>query len=260
MDADEYSSFVLSGIDHLIIACADPPGAAAELEALLGLAATGGGRHDAHGTHNRLIWLGDSYIELMGVFDPALAAQSWWGTHISRVLESGPAAYAGLPLASDDLAADIERLRAQGAPISDPVAGERRRPDGEVVRWRIARLPDPDPDLGLCFLIEHDTQAAEWRPVDRVARAGQVHPIGTAARLVRVEVPVGDVRSATLSLLRGLGLQFRPSLAGRGARDTSLGSQTLRVSGIVRPVITVRAGTAARRVQALGCDWELLPY
>jgi catechol 2,3-dioxygenase-like lactoylglutathione lyase family enzyme len=250
---------VLSGIDHVILACADPPGAAAEVEAVLGLAATGGGRHDAHGTYNRLFWLGDSYVELMGVFDPALAERSWWGAHIRRLLEERPAAYAGLALASDDLAADIARLRGQGAPISDPVPGERRRADGETVRWRIARLPNADPDMGLSFLIEHDTTAAEWRPADRAARAAQIHSLGTAARLVRVELPVKDVRAATLRLLRELGLQFRPSLAGRGARDASLGSQTLRVSGVARPVITVRAGTAERRVEALGCDWELLP-
>jgi hypothetical protein len=250
---------VLSGIDHLILACANPPGAAAELEARLGLAVTGGGRHDAHGTYNRLFWLGDSYIELMGVFDPLLAARSWWGAHISRLLQTSQAAYAGLALASDDLSTDIARLRGQGARISDPIPGERRRPDGDLVRWQIARLPQPDPDLGLCFLIEHDTMAAEWRPADRAARAAQVHPVGTAGRLVRVELPVADVRAATLHLLRELGLQFRPSLGGGGARDASLGGQTLRVSAVARPVITVRAGTVARRAEALGCEWELLP-
>ncbi len=250
---------MLSGIDHVILACADPDGAAAELEAALGLAATGGGCHDAHGTYNRLLWLGDSYVELMGVFDPGLAARSWWGAHISRLLEKSPAAYAGLALASDDLAADIERLRGQGAPISDPIEGERRRADGDLVRWSIARLPDADPDVGLCFLIEHDATAAEWRPADGAARAAQVHPLGTAGRLARVELPVTNVRAATLRLLRELGLQFRPSLAGRGARDASLGHQTLRVSGVERPVITVRAGAAARRIEALNCDWELAP-
>ena len=250
---------MLVGLDHVIFACADPPGAAAELEGLLGLAATGGGRHDAHGTFNRLVWLGDSYIELMGVFDRTLAQGSWWGAHVSRLLETTPAAFAGLALASDDLAADTARLRSQGAPISDPIPGERLRPDGETVRWRVARLPEPDPDVGLCFLIEHDTNAAEWRPADRSARAARVHPIGTAGRLDRLELPVKEVRAATLRLLRGLGLQFRPSLAGGGARDASVGSQTVRVSGVGRPVITVRAGTAAHRVQALGCEWELLP-
>ena len=250
---------MLVGIDHVIIACADPEAAAGQLETTIGLRATGGGRHDAHGTHNRLIWLGDSYIELMGVFDADLAAHSWWGAHMAQSLSLSSAAYAGLALASNDLAADIDRLRGQGAPLSEPIPGERRRADGETVRWRIARLPEADSDVGLCFLIEHDPNSAEWRDEDRAGRARQVHPVGTAVRLVRMELPVKDVRAATLRLLRELGLQFRPSLAGGGARDASLGRQTLRVSGVARPVITIRAGTVARRVEAFGSDWELIP-
>ena len=252
---------MLVGVDHVIIAVADPDGAAAEFEAALGLRAAAGGRHELHGTHNRLIFLGDAYVELMGVFDAALAEGSWWGRHISGLLAGGQAAYAGLPFATDDLAADVERLHAQGSPISEPIPGERRRPDGDIVRWRIARLPEPDTDLGLTFLIEHDTGAAEWRPAERAARAGEVHSLGTPARFVRVELPVGEVRTATLRLLRQLGLQFRPSLAGHGARDSAIGAHTLRVStAAARPRITLRAGTQARVVELFGCDWELLPY
>lgn len=250
---------MVTALDHVIVACTDPDFAAAELESTLGLRAGGGGRHDAHGTYNRLIWLGDSYVELMGVFDPALAADSWWGAHISRLLGDAPAAYAGVAFATNDLAADVDRLRGMGSPISDPVAGQRARPDGDVVRWRIGRLPAPDPELGLMFLIEHDTSAAEWRPADRATRAAEQHPGGTAGRLVRLELPVTDVRSTTLRLVRELGLQFRPSLAGRGARDTSLGAQTLRLSPAAPvPTMTIRAGRQATNTVLLGCRWELL--
>lgn len=259
--ATAYSHFVLAGIDHVILAVLDPEASSAELERALGLASTAGGRHDAHGTYNRLIFAGDAYVELMGVFDAALADASWWGPHIKALLERTPAAYAGLPLLCDDLSADYERLHALGSAIAPPLAGERLRPDGDVVRWRAARLPEPDPDVGLAFLIEHDTTGAEWRPPDREARAAQIHPLGTPARLVRVALPVQDVRTATLRLLRQLGLQFRPSLAGQGARDASIGTHTLRVSARAeRPRITLRAGNERRDVQLFGCDWELLPY
>ncbi len=153
----------------------------------------------------------------MGVFDQSLAAELWWGAHMAGLLDGSAAAYAGLALATDDLDSDIERLRGQGASISDPVAGERARPDGDVVRWRIGRLPEPDPDLGLVFLIEHDTSSAEWRPADREARAGQVHAVGTSGRLARVEMPVPEAGATTLRLLRRLGLQFRP-IARRSRR------------------------------------------
>ncbi|HYI20995.1 MAG TPA: VOC family protein [Candidatus Limnocylindrales bacterium] len=253
---------MLSAIDHLIIAVAEPDAAAAEIEAVLGLSATGGGRHEAHGTFNRLIWLADSYIELMGVFDRSLAAESWWGAHMSGLLDGASATYAGLALASDDLDSDIERLRGQGAPISDPVAGERARPDGEVVRWRIGRPPAPDPDLGLVFLIEHDTSSAEWRPADREARAGQVHPLGTSGRLARFVVPVPDAGATTFRLLRQLGMQFRPSLVGHGARDTSIGGQLLRVTPSAAgqpPTIAIRAGRQPQQADLLGCRWVIDP-
>lgn len=251
---------MLLAIDHLIIACADPDAAAAQLAERLGLQATGGGRHDTHGTFNRLIWLGDNYVELMGVFDAALAAGSWWGAHMTRLLASAPAAYAGMAFSTDDLTADIARLRAQGAQMSDPIPGERRRPDGDVVRWSIGRLPEPDPEVGLIFLIEHDTQAAEWRPADRASRGAQIHPLGTPARLARVQLSVSDVRATTLRLLRQFGLQFRPALAGRGARDTSIGTHTLRVApSSAPPAITIRGGNAAQLIDLVGCRWELVP-
>ncbi len=210
---------MLTGIDHVIIAVADPDSAAVAVEAAVGLRAGGGGRHDQHGTFNRLMWLGDSYIELMGVFDETLAAESWWGRYIVGLLASGASgAYAGTPLATADLAADVEGLRVLGSPVLDPVAGERTRADGRVVRWRTARLPEPDPDLGLAFLIEHDTSAAEWSDAERAARAEE-----GPERLARVELPVASTAPSTQRLHRDLGLAFRPSLAGGGARDTSLG-------------------------------------
>ena len=60
---------MLTGIDHLVIAVADPDAAASELERRSD-SPGGGGRHDRLGTFNRLIWLGDTYLELIGVFDP----------------------------------------------------------------------------------------------------------------------------------------------------------------------------------------------
>ncbi len=40
------------GIDHLVIACPDPGRAADDLEAEIGITATGGGRHEGRGSHS----------------------------------------------------------------------------------------------------------------------------------------------------------------------------------------------------------------
>lgn len=265
---------MLLGIDHLVIAVADPDAAAAELEAAVGLAATGGGRHERMGTWNRLVWLGDTYLELIGAWDRDLAAASWVGAPTLRALaDIGEAtgALATWALASDDLSGDIGRLRAAGADWTGPVAGERTRPDGRVVRWAIASPPALGPERPP-FLIEHDVAAAEWTPAERVERASLVHPLGGQVRLVTLELPAapGAVAGRSMALLRAVGLRFRPSLAGRGARDADIGPQRLRLTpapeGTV-PVVHLRVGTegpapsdvpaAPRMVDALGLRFAL---
>ena len=107
---------MLLGIDHLVIAVHDPDASAAALEADLGIAFTGGGRHEAWGTFNRLAFLGDTYVELIGVFDRALVASS--GTAVGRaalaVLDAGAEGLATFALATDDIAGDVARLQAAG--------------------------------------------------------------------------------------------------------------------------------------------------
>lgn len=252
---------MLIGIDHVIIAVRDLDAAAAAVEGELGLRVAEGGRHEAHGTHNRLVWLGDAYIELMAVFDRQLAAASPWGRRALEVSAGGDGLL-GLALASDDAVGDAARLRAMGSAIGAPVDGQRVRPDGERVRWRMAALEGGVDGLGETFLIEHDLRAAEWRPTDREARAAAVHPLGSPARLLRVEVPLPAVRATTQLLLRQLGLQFRPSLAGAGARETSIGPHGLRLVEAragSRPSVVLRAGRHERAVELLGCRWELVP-
>ena len=187
----------LLGIDHLVVAVRDPDGASLALERELGLAFTGGGRHDHAGTFNRLAFLGDTYLELIGVFDRSLVLA---GTTfpVARaalaLLDAGHEGLATWAIATDDCAADARRLRAAGSPIGEPVEGSRRRPDGEVVRWQTAfpGLGPGDPP----FLIEHEPQGTEWGPGARVARAAFRHPAGGRLRVEGLELPVRDPAAA----------------------------------------------------------------
>lgn len=254
---------MLVGIDHLVIAVADPDAAADELEARLGLAAGGGGRHDALGTFNRLVWLGDTYLELIGVFDPGLAARSWVGAPTVRALDRG-GGLATVALATDDIETDGASLRSRGSDLGALMAGERTRPDGRVVRWRLSSPPTLDTDRP--FLIEHDSTSAEWTADDRAERANG------PARLRVLALAVGDVNRTSQAWLRTVGLRFRPSLVGGGGRDADVGSQTLRlrprrrqpeVVGEARsPEPTVHLeirGARPMELDAVGLHWRVGP-
>jgi glyoxalase-like protein len=259
---------MLLGIDHVVIAVPDLGAAARELEESVGIGATDGGQHPALGTANRLAWLGDTYVELVTIVDEAIAASSWLGVPVAAALAAG-GGFATWAIASDDLGGDVASFRALGADYGDPFDGERRRPDGDVVRWRSAiprRLGSGEPP----FLIEHDPESAEWRPADRAARATQIQPVGrpegatAPVRLDVLELPTERVPATIQALSRALGLRFRPSLSGRGARDANIGSQTLRLrpsrADLATPSLHLASPAAIdRSVDALGCHWVLRP-
>lgn len=252
---------VLIAIDHLIIAVRDLDEASELLERTVGLRATGGGRHEALGTANRLAWFGDSYLELVTVVDPEIAKASWLGAPTAAALERGDG-FVGWALRTDGLDADVRSARATGARFGDPQPGERTRADGTVVRWRVA-LPGPIGPAELPFLIERDETSAEWTVADRAARSIESHPVGGAVRLDVLELPTADVPKAILGYLRTFGLRFRPSLAGGGARDANVGRQIVRLRPATpgaTPVIRLAApGGDGRAVEALGCRWSVRP-
>src|SRR5262245_64326275 len=103
-----------SAIDHLVIAVHDPEAAASELEAALGIAVTGGGEHPGVGTHNRLAFVGDAFIELIGVRDAAAATHWPVGLATLRALASG-GGFATCALVDEELDATVTRLHAGGS-------------------------------------------------------------------------------------------------------------------------------------------------
>ena len=121
------------GIDHLVIAVADPDEAVAAFEdGPSDAAPTGGGRHEALGTFNRIVWLGDSFVEFIGVFDAGLAEGSWVGAPALRALEAG-GGFATWAIATDDLDGELASLA--------PAVRARRAADGRAVAARRGGRP-----------------------------------------------------------------------------------------------------------------------
>lgn len=58
---------VLLELDHLAVSACDLAQGVAVVEAALGVALAGGGEHPLMGTHNRLLGLGDVYLEVIAI-------------------------------------------------------------------------------------------------------------------------------------------------------------------------------------------------
>lgn len=198
---------MIRGIDHLVIACADPDAAAAELESSLGLACTGGGRHVGLGTFNRLAWLADgSYLELIGVEDREAALGHPVGAAAVATLDGAGGGLTTYALRDDGIELTTAGLRAAGASIGPVVHGSRQRDDGETVEWWAAFPDGPLASDAPPFLIQHALVGAEWGPAAMAARAQFRHPIGSPVILARIDVATADPPSAAAAFHEQLGI------------------------------------------------------
>src|SRR3954467_12656960 len=73
-------------LDHVIYGTADLDVAQQRIERELGLDVLPGGRHAGQGSHNRIVPLGDGYLELMAIHDPDEAATNRFGQVLLEVL------------------------------------------------------------------------------------------------------------------------------------------------------------------------------
>lgn len=245
---------MLLGIDHLVVAVRDPDAAATRLERTVGLSFTGGGRHEHAGTFNRLAFLGDTYLELIGVFDRRLVLASKTfavGRAALALLDAGREGLATYALASDDIERDVRALWAEGSPIGEPVAGSRVRQDGGVVRW-ITAFPDLGPDQPP-FLIEHEHAGAEWGPEARAGRAAFRHPVGGRVRLTGLEVPVAHPRATAAAYAATVGVEFDED------GQSVVGDQAIRLrpADAAPPVVRLATepGTPALDLVRFGIRW-----
>jgi hypothetical protein len=251
---------MIRAIDHLVIACADPDGAAGALTDQLGLEVTGGGRHPDAGTRNRIAWLADgSYLELIGVEDREGAAASPVGAAAMRTLDEHGGGLATFALAADELDATLLGLRAAGSSLSDPVHGSRRRDDGELSSWSVSF---PAGDLGagaVPFLIQHMMVGAEWDHAALAERAAFVHPIGSPVILVRIDIATSDPPSLAARYHDELGLDV---WAVTDLAVCSVGPHVIRLvptREMASPaVVTLGARIdAPRTVDALGLRFDI---
>ena len=168
-------------LDHVIFAVSDLDLAAQELLDGHGLASLPGGRHPAWGTANRVVPMGGSYLELVEVVDPHVAAGSSFGRWVAAAHRGdGGFRPLGWAVRTDDLAAVCTKL---GLSASD---GSRQTDDGRVMDWMLAGVEQAAAEPNLPFFIQWGAQTP--LPGSTSVR----HPVGQS-RISRVCVN-GDVQ------------------------------------------------------------------
>lgn len=248
-----------SGIDHIVIAVADPDAAASELSEAVGLEFTAGGSHPGLGTFNRIAFLGDAYLELIGVEDASLAAGWAVGMAAMRVLEHG-GGFATYALVDDAIRVSVARLQANGSTIGPVVHRSRERPDGEQVEWWSATPPELGPDRPP-FLIKHLPAGAEWGSDALAARRAFVHPIDAPVRLLGLQLGVADPLDLAARCAHEVGLEFTAvGETGANGAAASIGPHTLMLTGSTTTRLHVQLGAqgaiSGRAATVCGVEYD----
>jgi hypothetical protein len=131
-------------LDHVVIAVPDLTGAAAGLAEGMGLTSVEGGRHAGWGTANRIVPLGETYLELVAVVDPDEAVSSAFG----RWVAAAGAQPIGWVVRTDGIDHVAGRL---GLTVS---AGTRRDREGRPMHWRVAGVERAMIEPSLPFFVE----------------------------------------------------------------------------------------------------------
>jgi Glyoxalase-like domain len=168
-------------IDHVIYVTEDLDAAASRVESELGLAAVHGGRHEGHGTHNRIVPLGGGYLELMAIADPEEAASSPIGGAVrSRLADHGDGLFAWC-IGVEDVDQVADRLGL-------PVTGISR----EGLTARLVGVEEALPNPVMPFFIERDEGVVDPGGAGNAGGITWVEVAGDSAALEQ-RLGVGDL-------------------------------------------------------------------
>lgn len=169
--------------DHLAVSALNLDDGVAAVEAALGVALAGGGQHPHMATHNRLLGLGDLYLEVIAA-DPAQAMPDWprW---FDLDNFSGRARLTNWVACCDSISAAVA---ASPDGVGIPVALQR----GDY-RWQMAVPADGKLPFDGCF-----PALIEW--------AGALHPARalpeSGVRLQRLEIAHPQAQALNAALAR----------------------------------------------------------
>lgn len=176
-------------IDHVVWATRDLDAAAGRFGKELGLPVLAGGVHPAWGTGNRIIPLGEDYIELLGVVDRATATGSTLGRRLLGLAADGWFVFC---VDDPDLERTADRLHLE------VTEGSRTLPSGRTLRWASAGLESTERGDSFPFfirwLVDRDLHPSHMAEVGSGWKIGSVTTGAEPAALARwigsAELPI----------------------------------------------------------------------
>lgn len=181
---------MFTALDHIIIGVNDLAATARVFEERLGLMPSGGGIHPTGGTANRIVVIGDTYLELIAIDRPQEAQES------TRERLAKGEGFLNFVLASDDLAADVQALKARGVAAIGPTPGELRSADNRTRGWKRADVERVALTQRYPFLIQHDSAGEERRRRLAGWNTPPEHPLGVT-RVQSITLVVADLAEAS---------------------------------------------------------------
>jgi hypothetical protein len=205
-------------VDHVTLAGTDMKKMQAALSSV-GIDSVYGGPHTNGATEMALVSFPDgSYLELMALRQGAAAElidQHVWARFLRG--NAGPTAWA---LREQEMAAEVQRLKAAGIKVSKPERSGRKRPDGVALEWETSTLGDEARGTFFPFLI-HDFTPREQRAFPRGS------PVNSDFRGVsRVVIAVRDLDNAVTRYRRAFSLPEAVKQA-----DKALGAELATMGG-----------------------------
>ena len=149
-------------VDHLVYATTDLDRGIAEIEKLVGVRATLGGKHPGRGTKNAFIALGpNSFLEIVAP-DPDQPPPKEPRAFFKGLTESRLVRWF---INSRDIRHDRDEAVSKGVPYGEVKPGSRQRPDGVQVSWQFTDPAKPVADGVVPFIIDwgdtpHPSQSA----------------------------------------------------------------------------------------------------
>ncbi|RFU68265.1 VOC family protein [Bacillus sp. V59.32b] len=201
--------------DHLVHFVKGTPIEAIKKMELHGWEAVSGGRHEMWGTYNSLMYAGLSYIEFLAVENTETAKKST--NPLIELLVKDEEGFGQVCLRTNDIQKWKEDLERKGIQTSSVINAERRRENGDLLKWKMLFIEERDTGLPYSFFIEWSGD--DEKRLSEMKQSGIIPQKQLGRKISSVHFGVKDIEATAEKWSSLLNIQ-----AGEAYMDSRLGS------------------------------------